>query len=30
MSGAEFLEKSMSIVPDATRVILTGYTTRKI
>ncbi|MEJ5245848.1 MAG: HD domain-containing phosphohydrolase [Bacteroidota bacterium] len=29
MSGAEFLEKSMSIVPDATRVILTGYTTPK-
>lgn len=29
MSGAEFLEKSIEIVPDATRVILTGYSTPK-
>ncbi len=29
MSGAEFLEKSIAVVPAATRVILTGYTTAK-
>lgn len=29
MSGDEFLEKSMSIVPDASRIILTGYTNTK-
>lgn len=29
MSGAEFLEKSISFVPNATRVILTGYSTPK-
>jgi len=29
MSGAEFLEKSIEFVPDATRVILTGYSTPK-
>lgn len=29
MSGAEFLEQSIKIVPTATRVILTGYSTPK-
>jgi len=29
MSGAEFLEKTMKIVPNAVRIILTGYSTPK-